>query len=145
MIDIRRLDTLPEAALAPLLEQSRAEGHGMVFKLRKHWIAGTQRFDGDGEALYGAYGGADLVGVRGRAIDPYRNDRRVARVQRLYVLPHWRGKGVRRALVERVVDDGGGRFTTVTVRAPSEDAARFYERLGFTPVAEDTATHLLAL
>ncbi len=145
MIDIRRLETLPEAELGPLLSQSQAEGHGMVAKLRKHWISGAQRFDADGEAFYGAYDGIDLVGVCGRAIDPYRDDPRVARVQRLYVLPSWRGKGVGRVLVGRVVQDGAGRFTTVTVRAPSADARRFYEALGFTPVAGETETHVLTL
>ena len=145
MIETRRLDTLPDDELDPLLAQSQAEGHGMVAKLRKHWISGAQRFDGDGEALYGAYGSGNLVGVGGRAIDPYRNDRRVARVQRLYVLPAWRGQGVGRALVRRVVQEGAGRFATVTVRAPSTDAGLFYEALGFTPVSRATETHFLTL
>jgi GNAT superfamily N-acetyltransferase len=145
VIEIRRLETLPDAALGPLLAQSQADGHGMVAKLRKHWISGAQRFDADGEALYGAYGDGLLVGVCGRAIDPYRNDVRVARVQRLYVLPRWRGKGVGRALVGRVLQDGAGRFTTVTVRAPTADASRFYEALGFAPVAGETETHVLTL
>jgi GNAT superfamily N-acetyltransferase len=145
MIEIRRLDTLPEGELGPLLVQSQAEGHGMVAKLRKHWISGAQRFDGDGEALYGAYIGMKLAGICGRAIDPYRDDLRVARVQRLYVLPQWRRHGVGRALVGRVVMDGAGRFAAITVRAPSADAGRFYEALGFAPVARETETHYLTL
>jgi len=146
MFEIRRLAALPEDALGPLLEQSLAEGHGMVAKLRKHWRSGAQRFDADGEAMYGAFSGPDLVGICGRAIDPYRKDPSVARVQRLYVLPSWRGKGVGRALVGRVLGDGAGRFATVTVRAPDRHAGRFYEALGFLPVAESAnETHLREL
>ena len=146
-IALTQLHDLPLAELGPLIAASEAEGYGMVAKLRKHWIAGSQCFDRPGEALYGAYGGpgddSGLIGVCGRAIDPYRNDPRVARVQRLYVMPEWRGKGVGRALVGCVVDDVAGRFTTVTVRAPDARAARFYERLGFARATGGEDTHVL--
>lgn len=144
-VEIRQLDDLPLPDLEPLLAASEAEGYQMVAKLRKHWIGGTQRFDRNGEALYGAYGGVALVGICGRVIDPYRNDPRVARVQRLYVLPQWRSNGIGRALINRVLGDGAGRFVLLTVRAPDERAARFYERLCFERASGGDDTHLRRL
>jgi GNAT superfamily N-acetyltransferase len=143
--EICQLVALPLTELEPLLAASEPEGYLIVAKLRKHWLAGTQRFDRDGEALYGAYSGTSLVGVCGRAIDSYRNDPRVARVQKLYVLPQWRNNGIGRALVNRVLDDAAGRFVLVTVRAPDERAALFYERLCFERASGGDDTHLRRL
>ena len=42
-------------------------------------------------------------------------------------------------------DDGADLFATVTVRAPTGDAGRFHVALGFEPVDEPSATHVLVL
>jgi GNAT superfamily N-acetyltransferase len=76
-----------------------------------------------------------VVGVCGLTIDPYAADPAVGRVRRLYVLRAFRGRGVGRGLVEAVVRAAGERFRTLRLRTESPEAAVFYERLGFQPVA----------
>jgi GNAT superfamily N-acetyltransferase len=147
MVEIRRLSDLHLQEVVPLVERSLAEGHRMVERLVADWRDGSNRFDRDGEALYGAYVGTALVGVCGRNIDPFRGDPAIGRVRHLYVLPDWRRRGVARALMVEVIGDARGRFSVLTLRTRNPEADRFYRGLGFgpPPVARDTEPHVLAL
>jgi GNAT superfamily N-acetyltransferase len=146
-MEIRPLTDLPLLEFQLLVDQSLAEGYRFVVKLRDEWLDGTNRFDRPGEALYGAWREGAMIGVCGRNVDPYRTDPTVARIRHLYVLPAARRFGAGRALVERVIRDANGRFRAISLRNargnPVADA--FYAALGFTPVAEPAATHLMKL
>jgi GNAT superfamily N-acetyltransferase len=145
MARIVALATLPRAEIEPLVAASLAEGHSMVARLRDDWIAGRNRFNRPGEALYGAYVEGALAGICGRNIDPYRDDPAIARVRHLYVLPGHRRLGLGRALVAAVIDGAAGRFTGLSLRTRDPGAKLFYETLGFAHVGEETTTHFLAL
>ena len=132
---IERLTDLPPAAVAALVAASERDGWRFVRRLADDWAAGTVRFDRPGEALFAARVGGAVVGVCGLTIDPYAADPAVGRVRRLYVLWAFRGRGVGRGLVEAVVRAARGRFRTLRLRTESPEAAVFYERLGFRPVA----------
>src|SRR5688500_12943140 len=88
--EIRRLPTLPDAALAPLVEESLTEGVSFVERLVREHRDGTNRFDRAGEVLFGATIGERLVGVCGLNRDPYLDDPRAGRVRHLYVLSAYR-------------------------------------------------------
>ncbi len=144
-IEVRRLADLPLADLVPLIEQSLAEGHRMIVRLRDEWLDSSNRFDRPGEALYAAYAGGVMAGIGGRNIDPYGGDPSVARVRHVYVLPAFRRLGVGKALTQRIVNDAQGRFASIVLRTRNPEAAALYAALGFTSVAEETTTHRLLL
>jgi GNAT superfamily N-acetyltransferase len=64
-------------------------------------------------------------------------------VRRVYVRPAWQDKGIGRALVTSLVEEARTHFSCVRLRAENTNAARLYERIGFTPIASLDATHIL--
>lgn len=143
MIEIRRLTDLGD--LDPLLAASEAEGFRFVRRLVADWSSGRERFDKDGEALFGAYRGKDIVGIGGLTLDPYQNESRVGRVRRLYVHPQARRNGAGRMLVESIIEKAATHFDELTLFTDHREAAAFYERLGFRPESAEKVSHRLAL
>lgn len=141
---ITRARELP-AGFASLRDEAASHGHRMLHVMEEDWEAGTLRFDGPGEALFAAEMGPVLAGIGGVTADPYAGPG-VARVRRLYVRIAYRGTGVGRALVEAAATEAraaGARM--LRVRSP-EEAAPFYERLGFRPAPEERGpSHVLLL
>ena len=82
----------------------------LVRRLVDEWRDGSNRFDRPGEALFGAWLDAQLVGVGGLNIDPHAGDPRVGRVRHLYVLVAARRRGVARALLAEIISAARGRF-----------------------------------
>lgn len=115
-------------------------------RLVDEWESGANRFDGPGEALFGARVERILVGVGGLTVDPYAASDRDGRVRHLYVRAPYRRQGIGGRLVEAIVDAARGRFDRLRLRTTNPEAARLYERLGFrrrTDVAE--CTHVMEL
>ncbi|MEW5928634.1 MAG: GNAT family N-acetyltransferase [Gemmatimonadota bacterium] len=142
---IRTLLPPPWADLAPLVEESEREGFGFLVRLRREFLDGGNRFDAPGEALLGCLRGAELVGVGGLNRDPYSPEPRVGRLRHLYVAAAQRRGGVGRMLVAALVEAARPHFDVLQLRTDTEAAARFYEALGFAPVASLHATHMLVL
>jgi len=143
---VERLEELPLASVAPLVSESERAGESFVRRLVDEWESGANRFDRFGEALFGARAGGRLVGVCGLNRDPYADDASVGRVRHLYVAAAERRRGVGGALVSAVVDAARGTFDEVRLRTRSDEAAAFYESLGFrrTSAVAD-CTHVLPL
>jgi len=143
---VRNLVALPEADLKPLLEESRMQGFEFVNRLAAEYANGTNRFDGPGEALFGVTCGGSLVAIGGLNRDPYAQHDYTGRVRRVYVLDQWRGQGVGRLLVERIIAEAREHFSLLTLRTLSEQADGFYRALGFrTQPKLDGATHHMVL
>src|SRR5215472_12354244 len=53
-----------------LRAEARAEGYRHIDRLADEWVAGTMRFDRDGEALIAASLDRQLAGIGGITIDP---------------------------------------------------------------------------
>jgi GNAT superfamily N-acetyltransferase len=117
-------------------------GVRFVRRLVDEWRDGSNRFDRPGEALFGTRLDGRLVGVCGLNVDPYAGDPRVGRVRHLYVLTDCRGRGVGRALVERVIEAARGRFSVLRLSTTNPAAARLYEAVGFRPGSGPHCTHL---
>ena len=74
-----------------LKDESRLEGYWMLVRLADGWASGRNKFLKRGEALFGAWHGAELAGVCGLNIDPYVEGRDQGRVRHLFVsAPHRR-------------------------------------------------------
>lgn len=140
-----RLAVLPPG-LDDLAADATADGHRMLDVQREDWASDAVRFDGPGEALFGAYAGEALVGVVGLTRDPYLKEGEAGRVRRAYVHRRSRRHGVGRALVAAAAEAGAAAgWTRLRVRAPVA-SFEFYEACGFLRmVGEVSATHVMPL
>lgn len=128
------------AVIAPLLPLAKEEGFRFLDRLVREWSEGSIRFDGPGEAFYGVWEGAELVAIGGIL----RMKKGLGRISRFYVHPSWRRKGVGRILMLRLIEEGRLSFGELVLRTTTDEAAAFYESLGFlreSELGEDLATH----
>lgn len=137
---VRHLTALP-ADLDRLGPAAAAEGIETIRRVRAEWDAGLMRFDQPGEALLSVRKDGRLIGIGGLTRDVTFAD--ALRMRRFYVLPEFRGHGAGRLMAEWLLRHASSHANRVTVHAGSDDAARFWERLGFTPAASDTHSHEL--
>lgn len=132
---IRELSDLP-SGIDSLDAAAQAEGYRMLSVLIGEWTAGTNRFNGPGELLMGAFDGDQVIGIAGLNADPHADGSvRSGRIRRLYVGVGWRGHGVGSGLLATLRHAAEGTFDELAVFTPDESGARFYERCGFEPVA----------
>jgi len=144
-IEIRECAELPRDKMASLVTASVEEGHEFVVRLLREWESGDNRFDQPGEAVYLAHQGDDVVGVCGLNCDPFAGSPTIGRLRRLYVTPAFRGSGIARRLVDVAVEHGRDYFHLIRVRAGTQDAVGFYDRIGFERRGEAHVTHALDL
>ena len=139
----------PIKVLGPEIIALRAEAivEGFTFPrlLIEDWTSGSNRFERPGEILLGAFFNDALVGVGALNRDPYTSEQGFGRLRRIYVTRSARRHGVGAALVRRLLEDAGGVFRVVRLRAASSEAAALYLRFGFIAVEDESATHAKAL
>lgn len=134
-------DELPLGFQA-LIQRSNDEGIKNMSMLRENWLSGAERFDKNGAALFGAFFENMLIGLGGTTKElGYKGS--AMRMRRLFVLPHWRRKGVARLIARNCMDWGLQSAKTLTCNAKaSAAAAPFWERMGFEPVSLPRITHI---
>lgn len=142
MNEIRPI-TLPVPAIDVLRMAAREEGYDFLDRLVEDWLSGENRFDGPGEVFCGCFDDGVLVAVGGLNRDPFLTDPEVGRIRRVYVRHAWRNRGVGETLVRWLLDGARTNFRSVRLRAENAGAARLYERIGFSPIDEVNATHIL--
>ena len=143
MIAIQKIK-LPIPGIESLLMEGQEEGYDFIQTLTDDWASGENRFDGPGETLCGHLDQGLVVAVGGLNCDPFAGRPDTGRIRRVFVRRAWRNKGVGRALVSALIDEAQSHFRCVRLRAENEDAARLYERMGFVPIADPDATHILS-
>lgn len=134
---------LPIAGFEELRADAAREGDAFLDRLAAEWASGENRFDGPGEVLCGCLDQGQIVAVGGLNRDPFLGDPRIARIRRIYVRPAWRNQKLGTALVSWLLDAARPSFEAVRLRAGNPGAARLYERLGFMPIDDAHATHIL--
>lgn len=134
---------LPIAGLDELRAEAQAEGYNFIERLANEWQSGMNRFDAPGEMLCGHLENGLLVAAGGLNRDPFADRAEVGRIRRVYVRPAWREKGIGAALMSALIKEARRSFACVRLRAENPGAARLYERLGFEPIADANATHIL--
>jgi len=134
---------LPIAGLEELLADAEREGYAFLDRLIAEWVSGENRFDKPGEMLCGCIDGGRIVSVGGLNRDPFLDDPRIGRIRRVYVRPAWRNRHLGTAMVLWLVETARNSFDAVRLRAENPGAARLYERLGFSPITDPRATHIL--
>jgi GNAT superfamily N-acetyltransferase len=145
-ITVEKVTNDPAPVLAALVEESSAQGFGGLRRLVAEWAAGTCRFTGPGEGLLVALGRGRIEGVCAVDAAPGAADRGVGRLRDMYVTATCRRSGIGTALVRRVLDEAGGHFSSLELRAETPGAVAFYESIGFLPVSGSSeSTHRRAL
>ncbi len=133
------VDRLPPG-LDVLRQDARADGHRNMDRLADDWASGVQRFDAPGEALLAAFIADELAGVGGVTADPVLPG--ALRMRRFYVRAEFRRHGVGWRLAETLIANVPA-CVHLAVSAGTEQAARFWEALGFMPDQRDGHTHTL--
>tara|TARA_R110000803_G_scaffold52341_3_gene107780 strand:- start:1200 stop:1637 length:438 start_codon:yes stop_codon:yes gene_type:complete len=137
----RIVDHLP-FGFVTLSAAATEEGVRNMHLLADGWRSGEQRFTADGEALFGAFDGADLVGVGGVTWETGLTETAM-RMRRFYILPQARGIGVGRALAEIAMAHGFARAPLLTCNARATPlAAPFWEAMGFWREDLPNITHI---
>lgn len=142
MSAIRRI-VLPMDVFEPLQREARQEGYKFVETTVREWMAGENQFDGPGERFCGGFDGEALIAIGGLTRDPFLNDPKVGRLRRIYVRAAWRNRGVGKQMVQYLLAEARATFDAVRLRAENDRAARLYEGLGFRPLMDPEATHML--
>ncbi|MBB3135312.1 GNAT superfamily N-acetyltransferase [Rhizobium pisi] len=142
-IDIREIrDRLPQEIVA-LESEARREGYQHITRLIQEWSAGETRFEHDGERLFGAYVGETLAGIGGMTVE--HDVAGALRMRRFYVHPAMRRYRVGRTIALALLDHARSFCSIVTVHAGNDDAAKFWESLGFQPRGRDGHSHVFEL
>ncbi|MEO1015482.1 MAG: GNAT family N-acetyltransferase [Pseudomonadota bacterium] len=125
-----------------LCDAASAEGVRNMTMLREAWASGSERFNGGGAALFGAWAGDVLIGVGGTTPET-RLETPAMRMRRFYVLPAYRGGGAGRGLAKAAIRHGFAVADTLTVNAQaSASAGPFWEAMGFETTTLDEVTHI---
>jgi GNAT superfamily N-acetyltransferase len=144
MISILKIQ-LPVPGIESLQAEARQEGYQFIDTLVEEWASAKNRFDGPGETLCGCLDQDLLVGVGALSCDPFAGRPDMGRIRKVYLRPAWRNQGVGRTLVSALVDQARRHFRCVRLRVENDRAARLYESLGFVPISNPDASHILYL
>jgi GNAT superfamily N-acetyltransferase len=145
----------PTSRIAPLLDlpagiealrtEAAAECFGFVEKLIGEWCCGTNRFAQPGEVFLGAFRAGELVAVGGLNRDPYADQDGIGRLRHVYVRQSDRRCGVGAAVVRQLLTRADGVFHLVRLRTATPEAGEFYVSMGFRPVQDEAASHVMSL
>ena len=123
-----------------LRAEARAEGYRHVERLADEWIAGTMRFDREGEALMAAtLAPRQLAGIGGLTIDPSQPG--ALRMRRFYVRAPFRRNGIGRAIAEHLLARARTFDRVITVNAGT-GSEPFWRSLGFVAEPRNGHTHI---
>ena len=130
-VNLQIITQLILADIQPLLVESLAEGYTFIQRLWDEYQSGENTFREDGAALIGGYHHDRLVAVGGIQPDPYLNIPTIGRIRHVYVLPGYRRNGIGKQLVETLIAQTSGQFSTFTLRTVTQHGSAFYRTLGF--------------
>ena len=143
-IEVREISDLIQVDVSKLVQESEKEGYRFLSRLVSEYEDGTNRFEEEGEALYGAWDGGEIVAIGG--LNKHPIDSSAARLHRFYTLPAYRRKGVGGQLFQVISDKAKENFTEITTKTESAKADAFYRAVGFVfdGRSADT-THVIGL
>lgn len=128
-IEVRKISDLNDVDVSKLIQESEKEGYRFVSRLATEYEDGTNRFSEQGEALFGAWDGEELVAIGG--INRNSKSKEAARLQRAYTLPNYRRKGIGSELFNAIFVHAREQFNEITTKTESAKADAFYRANGF--------------
>lgn len=145
-IEVKKISDLKEVDVSKLIQESEKEGYRFVSRLVSEYEDGTNTFSEQGEVLYGAWDGTDLVAIGGLNRNVTSSTENSARLHRFYISPEHRRKGVGSELFKAIFVHSKGQFKEITTKTESAKADAFYRANGF--VFEERSpdiSHVLSL
>lgn len=128
-IEVRKISDLNDVDVSKLIQESEKEGYRFVSRLATEYEDGTNRFSEQGEALFGAWDGEELVAIGG--INRNSKSKDAARLQRAYTMPNYRRKGIGSELFNAIFVHAREQFNEITTKTESAKADAFYRANGF--------------
>ena len=105
------------------------------------WFTEVIPGEDDPSAIFGLFVGGGLEGVAGFVVQAGAKHRHKGLLWSVYVRPAWRGLGLAKALIERVIERARAHVSLlqVSVAAPNAAARKVYLGLGFVPYGLEVA------
>jgi GNAT superfamily N-acetyltransferase len=141
-VQIRSLDRLDLPLVGRVADAAEREGFGFVRRFLDEAASGAVELDAPREFFLGAFAEMDLVALGGITPDPYLPLAHVGRMRHVYVTEAWRRRGIGRALVQALEHRVPDSCRLLRLRTLTAAGSAFYERLGYQPVQDPTATHI---
>ena len=135
MFTIAKVYHIPFLGFESLKQASIKEGYRFVERLEREWIQGDNQFSRKGEALYQVIHEGGLAGIGGITLCPYHSGGRVGRLRRFYISDQMRRQGIGSHLVNHILKQAKPYFKEIVLYTDTHEAALFYEKLGFHPIA----------
>ncbi|MDT3498603.1 GNAT family N-acetyltransferase [Bacillus toyonensis] len=130
-IHIQQIENLMKYEISHLVQDSKEEGFNFLIKLINEYENKINVFKKTGECLYGIFQGNMLIGIGGLNQDPFTGDNKIGRLRRFYIAKNYRGKGLGRLLLDRIISDAKKYFTIVVLNTDTEQGDKFYTSGGF--------------
>ena len=132
----RITDTLP-VGFAELEADAKADGHGHLTRLAAEFAQCPTIF----HAIFACHLDGSLAGIGAITDEPSPTSQPTWRVRRLYVHRKCRRRNVAHTIANALLQEAVWNVSTVTVHAGNDGAARFWEAIGFGPVAGRAWSH----
>jgi GNAT superfamily N-acetyltransferase len=135
MVQLVRIEGGLPGGFDALRAEAEAEGHRHMARLAVEVSETPELFI----ALLAAFDEGELLGIGGMTPEPA--DPSAIRMRRLYVSQAARRRGVARMIANALLNEALCRAKLVTVHAGNPGAERFWEALGYAPVANQPWSH----
>jgi predicted acetyltransferase len=132
----RITDTLP-VGFAELEADAKADGHDHLTRLRAEFARSPAIF----HTIFVCHLDGRLAGIGAITDEPGLTSQPTWWMRRLYVHRKFRRRYVARAIANALLQEAVWNVSTVTVHAGNDCAARFWEAIGFSPVAGCAWSH----
>lgn len=137
MVQTVRIDgDLPES-FPRLRALAEVEGHRHLTRLGEEWASDPRMF----HALLGVFQEGELIAIGGISDEPQDAGEPAWRMRRLYVARPARRMGVASVLASALLQEALDSVRLITVRAGGDEAARFWEAIGFAAIAGRPWSH----
>jgi predicted acetyltransferase len=132
----RITDSLP-VGFAELEADAKADGHDHLSRLRAEFAQSPAIF----HAIFACHLDGSLAGIGAITDEPGLTSQPTWRMRRLYVHRKFRRCNVARVIANALLQEAMWNVSTVTVHGGNDGAARFWEAIGFSPVAGCAWSH----
>ena len=129
-------DTLP-IGFAELEADAKGDGHDHLTRLAAEFVRSPASF----HAVFACHLDGRLAGIGAITDEPCPTSQPTWRMRRLYVHRGFRRRKVARVIANALLQEAAANVPTVTVNAGNDGAARFWEAIGFRPVAGCAWSH----
>ena len=132
----RTTDGLP-GGFAELEADAKADGHGHMTRLAAEFARSPAMF----HAIFACHFGGRLAGIGAITDEPAPTSQPTWRMRRLYVDRKFRRRKIARTIAMALLQEAAGKASIVTVHAGNDDAAQFWEAIGFHRVVGRAWSH----